>query len=146
MPYLEVRVRASQIILLCALPGMLAAQSPSRHAPTADTLFPTLAEEVAQASGHGIDYLKLRDRAARRDTAAMRVLFELSARHIFDGAGADDHCATLWALLARWGDARYAAVLARQRLGVRRAVHADLEYTGGSKFARRFPRTYALGT
>jgi hypothetical protein len=44
------------------------------------------------------------------------------------GAGAEDNCSILHALLEHWGDSRFAAVLRGQPLRVREAVIAMLDY------------------
>jgi hypothetical protein len=91
-------------------------------------------------------YRKLLRGAVAYDGASLVGIFRYTATRQLMGAGAEDNCSILHALLEHWGDSRFAAVLRGQPLRVREAVIAMLDY--GWRYPgwtpREFPITYQL--
>jgi hypothetical protein len=104
----------------------------------------TVGEAALQARARGVDYNALIRRAAANDTTALRSFFRLSNSRIFDGAGSSDHCEVMRALLVRWGDARFAGVLARESMTTQFAVSKDLNSVAKPGDAQKYPRSLAL--
>jgi hypothetical protein len=89
----------------------------------------------------GIDYSGALERAIRREPAGLAELFRYTVIGNTDGAAGEAHSAILFGLLQRWGDRPFAHVLRAQKLGIRKAVVADIPMPVGSR--PKFPHTYA---
>lgn len=60
------------------------------------------------------------------------------------GAGSEELACHLYALLLQWGDAQFAASLARSGMKATTRVVGLLDYTAVTDFKQRFPKTYGL--
>jgi hypothetical protein len=84
----------------------------------------------------------LRDAFHSRDGLSRLLVY--TERSSIIGAGGDAQACTLHSLLLHWGDARFAKALSAQPEDVRADVIGLLDYAAVPRFAKRFPKTYAL--
>ena len=89
------------------------------------------------------NYDSVLDKALKKDPIALAHLFRLGA---LDGAGAEAHSQVLWALLFRWGDSSYAAVLRAEPDSVRKRIGCNLDSAAGFTYANQFPATFKAVT
>jgi hypothetical protein len=87
----------------------------------------------------GIDYRGALERAMKREAAGLAELLRYTVIGEVDGEAGEAHAAILFGLLQRWGDRRFAHVLAAQKLAIRKAVIIEMP----AEARVRFPLTYA---
>jgi hypothetical protein len=99
--------------------GAFAMQAPSSGEFAADA-------QAAQARRIGIDYARASHTAAGLDNKGLEQMFKVTPA--LDGAAAEEHSQTLYALLTKFRDHAYAAVLARESPNVRSEVVRALDF------------------
>ena len=132
-------LRVAMIVFLAA---SIQAQPLDDLPPSAAQLRESIDDGCVRSGKHvGIDYPGALERAIRREPAGLAELFRYTVIGELDGAAGEAHAAILLGLLQRWGDRRFAHVLRAQKLGIRKAVIANIPLPPGSRL--KFPLTYA---
>jgi hypothetical protein len=105
-----------------------------------------------QASRDGIDYMRAFDQANSMNPKGLGEMFRVTPD--LDGGAAEDHSATLYDLLEKFGDQEYAAVLGREKALVRTGVVRALDFftatestmtKSAKQWRKQFPATAAQG-
>ena len=129
-------MRVRFMLLLCCMAAALPAVAQD-SLPDPRTFW--LDEAQEQLATVHISYRSLVARATTGDTVALSNLITL---HGLDGAGAEVHAEVLWALLCRWGDQVFSALLRKTAREVRLRAVCNLDFAAPSEWFARFPKTY----
>jgi hypothetical protein len=141
-------MKAIRLIILVALAlcdhvltGSLTCNA--KPVPNAESILAGAGDAVLTAKLTKFNYLKNLKLAVANNDDGLRNLLRFTDSESFVGAGADDHCDTLYELLRFWGDRKYAQVLSGETVKVRSVVIDVLDYIYPD-WHKQFPLTYGL--